>query len=254
MNLKVSIVTAVYNRVSTVADAIESVKGQSYKNIEYVTIDGMSTDGTDEVIKQYGPAVDISIREKDEGIYDALNKGINVASGDIVGFLHADDVLATPDVIQKIADCFSENECDAVYGDLVYVDAKNPSRIVRYWRSGEYGRKRFYRGWMPPHPTFYVRRQIYDQLGGYLTDIGSAADYECLIRLMVKHRIKVKYLPAIIVKMRTGGASNATLTSRLNANNSDRLSWMRNGLTPPLGLRITKPLSKLPQYFLRPRS
>ncbi len=250
--MKISVITAVRNCRNTVATAIESVRRQSYSDLEYITVDGMSDDGTDRVICDNASVISRSIRESDTGIYDALNKGLNATTGDVVGFLHADDFLASDDVIQQIAEQFRQTDVDAVYGDLVYVNAQRPETIVRYWKSGEYWKNRFRFGWMPPHPTVYIRREVYEQYGMYRTDIGSQADYECLLRLMYLHSIRVGYIPEVLVKMRQGGESNVSLKNRLRANAGDRAAWKVNGLQPPIGLRFTKPLSKLPQYFCKP--
>lgn len=211
----------------------------------------MSEDGTGEIIQQNRSELAKVIREPDQGIYDALNKGIRAATSDIVGFLHADDMLADQNVLHRVHDAFQQGEFDAVYGDLVYVDFDNPDKIIRYWKSGPFDRRKFRRGWMPPHPTVYIRKSIYESHGLYRDDIGSAADYECMVRLMYKHQIRVGYLPGVLVKMRVGGESNASIKNRLNANASDRQAWALNGLKPPFGLRLTKPLSKLPQYLFR---
>lgn len=248
--MKISIITAVYNSETTISGAIDSVANQD-SQVEHVVIDGMSNDGSDRIIAAKSDKISKAIREPDNGIYDALNKGIAYSTGDIVGFLHADDLLADAQVTTRIKNAFSDG-VQAVYSDLVYVNANDTQQIIRYWRGGEYKRSRFRFGWMPPHPTVYVAREVYEKLGTYRTDLGSAADYECLIRLMYLHKIKVKYLPFISVKMRVGGESNATIGNRLKANHSDRSAWIENGLKPPLGIRLTKPMSKLPQYFLRP--
>lgn len=250
--MKISLVTAVYNRRGTVGAAIDSVRHQTYSDVQYITVDGMSDDGTEHEIQKNASAISLSIREPDTGIYDALNKGLKAATGEVVGFLHADDFLASGDVVQRIADEFQDDDVDAVYGDLVYVSAQHPEKAVRYWKSGEYQKNRFRRGWMPPHPTVYVRREIYEKYGMYRTDIGSQADYECLLRLMFRHSIRVAYIPEVLVRMRQGGASNVSLKNRLLANAGDREAWKVNGLRPPFGLRFTKPLSKIPQYFRKP--
>lgn len=250
--MKISVVTAVYNRTETIAEAINSVAVQSCSDLEYVVVDGNSNDGTEQVIESNTESIHKSIRESDSGIYDALNKGIAASTGDVIGFLHADDLFADNQVIERIQQKFQSGDFDAVYGDLTYVAFDDPDRIIRYWRSGDYSRRKFWFGWMPPHPTVYVRREIYEQFGSYRVNHGSAADYECMVRLMVKNQIRVGYVPQVAVKMRVGGESNASIKNRLNANDADRKAWIENGLKPPFGLRFTKPLSKLPQYIRRP--
>ncbi len=247
--MKISVITAVYNRASTIGSTIRSVGAQNATDLEYIVVDGMSTDETSKIIAENSSLISTSIREPDTGIYDALNKGIQASTGDVIGFLHADDHFHDNDVLEKVRSKFSSGDIDAVYGDLLYVDAENPDRIIRYWKSGEYSVRRFRLGWMPPHPTVYVRREIYDRFGGYRTDFGSAADYECMIRLMAKHQIRVGYVPQVLLRMRVGGESNASLKNRLLANRDDRRAWVVNGLKPPFGLRIMKPLLKLPQYL-----
>ena len=249
--LKISIVTAVYNSEKTISDAIASVVRQS-SPAEHVVIDGMSNDGTKQIIAANSDKISKTVREPDNGIYDALNKGIAYSTGDIIGFLHADDLLADEMTLQRVQNKFASGDFDAVYGDLTYVDANNTEKIIRYWKSNEFNRQKFRRGWMPPHPTVYIRKNIYQEFGGYRTDLGSAADYECMIRLMYHHKIRVGYIPKVQVKMRVGGESNASVKNRLSANQADRQAWRENGLQPPWGLRFTKPLSKLPQYWQRP--
>lgn len=250
--MKISVVTAVYNRHVTIGDAIESVAAQSHPNLEHITVDAMSDDGSSEIIEQHSGSISRRIREPDKGIYDALNKGIQAATGEVVGFLHADDLFAHVDVIAWISDLMNSEDFDAVYGDLTYVGFQDPKKVIRYWQSGKYDRSRFRRGWMPPHPTVYVRREIYEKHGGYRTDLGSAADYECMVRLLYKNQIRVGYIPKIFVKMRVGGESNASLRNRLIANRNDQKAWIENGIKPPFGLRLSKPISKIKSYFMRP--
>ena len=251
--MKISVVTAVFNRRQTISDTIKSVASQNCDSLEYVVVDGMSNDGTADIIAVNENLIHKSVREADSGIYDALNKGIAISSGDVIGFLHADDLFADDSVIQRVQDKFRSGNYDAVYADLTYVAFDSPNLIARYWRSGEYSRRRFWYGWMPPHPTVYIRREIYEKFGGYRIDLGTAADYECMIRLMVKNEIRVGYVPHVAVKMRVGGESNASMKNRIKANVADQSAWIENGLKPPLGLRFTKPFSKLPQYWRRPR-
>jgi len=249
--LKISVVTAVYNRQETIGDAIKSVTSQNCEGLEHVVIDGMSSDRTAKIIDTNRESIDVSIREPDSGIYDALNKGIAASSGDVVGFLHADDLFADDSVIQRVQDKFQSGNYDAVYADLNYVAFENPDQVIRYWQSGDYFVSKFRFGWMPPHPTVYVKRDVYEKFGRYRLDHGSAADYECMVRLMVRNQIRVGYIPGVAVKMRVGGESNASLKNRLNANEADRKAWIENGLKPPFGLRFTKPFRKISQYFRR---
>jgi glycosyltransferase involved in cell wall biosynthesis len=250
---KISIVTAVFNRQRTIADTIESVLSQSYANIEYIVVDGMSNDGTNEVIDRYAEQIDTYVREPDDGIYDALNKGIARASGDVIGFVHADDLLAHDRVISAIADVFERKpETEAVYGDLLYVDENNTDRVVRYWRSGRYRRNRFFFGWMPPHPTCYIRRRCYEQYGDYDNSMSISADYDLLVRMFVKHEIRVEAIQDVLVKMRVGGVSNVSLRARRRANREDALAWSNSGLRKPFALRLIKPLRKIGQYWARP--
>ena len=249
--LKISVITAVYNREATVADAIKSVASQNCPDFEHVVIDGMSSDGTSEIVDSNRDTIDVSIREADSGIYDALNKGITASSGDVVGFLHADDLFADDSVILRVQQKFQSGDYDAVYADLIYVDSEDPDRVIRYWESGEYFISKFRYGWMPPHPTVYVKREIYEKFGNYRIDHGSAADYECMVRLMFRHQISVGYIPEVAVKMRVGGESNASIKNRVSANSADRAAWVENGLKPPFGLRFTKPFRKIPQFFRR---
>lgn len=251
---KITVITAVYNRAGTVGDAIESVLSQSYSNLEYIIVDGMSKDGTDRVVQKYSDKIDHIIREPDDGIYDALNKGVRAATGDIIGFLHADDVLAHASVLESIANAFVTHRVQAVYGDLVYVRAEPPHPIVRYWHSGPFDARKFRWGWMPPHPTVYLARECYDRWGGYRQDLDIAADYELLVRMMVANHISVAYVEDVLVNMRLGGKSNASVRNRLHANYEDRKAWELNGLPPPIGLRVTKPLRKLQQYWVRPKN
>ena len=249
-DMKVSIITAVYNRSDTVSNAIESVLSQTYTDIEYIVVDGMSNDGTDRVVSQYSDRIFHVVREKDRGIYDALNKGIRLASGEVIGFLHADDFLFDCNVVSRIVQEFRrESRLTGVYGDLDYVDSKDPSKLARRWISGGYDVRKFRYGWMPPHPTVYLRKACYDAHGVFREDLGSAADYELMPRMLFFAKIPMAYIPETLVCMRTGGASNASLLNRLKANRQDARAWIVNGTRPPLGLRILKPLRKLSQYF-----
>jgi glycosyltransferase len=247
--MKVSIITVTHNSVKYLQECIDSVVGQTYGNIEHIVIDGLSTDGTMEVIKKYDNHITRWVSEKDKGMYDAINKGMELASGEVIGILNSDDILASKDVISQIVNCFQENKIDSLYGDLVYVDQKNTKKIIRYWKGLSYDRARFNYGWMPAHPTFYFRKDLLCDLGGYETHYFTAADYEFMARYLYRFRISSKYLPLLIVKMRVGGQSNRNIMSRLRANRRDYLAMKRNDIPFPHIASILKPIIKLRQYY-----
>ena len=219
--MKVSIITIAYNSGKSIADAIDSVLGQTYPNIEYIVVDGQSKDDTMDIVKSFGTRITKHISEPDKGIYDALNKGIRLAGGDVVGFLHSDDIFAGPDVIADAVALFSEKQTDSIYGDLQYVYKNDTSRVFRNWKAGSFSMQKLRFGWMPPHPTFYVKKQVYDQYGLFNTDFRIAADYENMLRFLGKHRISTAYLPRVMVKMRVGGASNRSLKNIIQKSSED---------------------------------
>ena len=246
--MKISIITVAYNSASTIEDTIKSVTSQDYDNIEYIIIDGGSTDETMSIVERYSDRIEQIVSEKDKGIYDAMNKGVDRATGDVVGILNSDDFYTDNHVLSKVMSKFTE-ETDAVYADLVYVDQKNTDKIVRKWISGEYKSGAFKKGWMPPHPTFFVRKKIYEKFGSYRLKLRSASDYEFMLRVVHKHGISLAYLPEIIVKMRAGGESNASLKNRIRSNKEDRMAWELNDLKPGNLTFIRKPLSKISQFI-----
>jgi glycosyltransferase involved in cell wall biosynthesis len=246
--MKVTIITVTYNSAKFLEDCINSVAAQDFKNIEYIVVDGGSTDGTVAIIKHNEDKITKWVSEKDNGMYDAINKGMKWATGDIIGLLNSDDLLASKDVISSIVASFKQHKVDCVYSDLVYVERFNTQKIVRYWKGLSYKRKRFNYGWMPAHPTFYVRKDVIDHLGEYEPHFFTAADYEFMTRLLYKHRISAYYLPKLSVKMRTGGVSNVSLNSRFRANRRDYLSMKKNKVPFPFIVSLLKPLSKLNQY------
>lgn len=213
--MKVSIITICLNNKEFITSTIESVLKQSHKNIEYIVIDGGSTDGTLEIIKKYIGSISKYVSEKDKGIYDAMNKGVLLASGDIVGFLNADDMFYDNAVIQKIASVFTSNSIDSVYGNLVYVNCQDIARITRCWKSKEFRDGLFEKSWTPAHPTFYCKRALYKQFGFYRTDFKIAADVELMYRFLQKHRIRSKYIDADFVRMRDSGVSNRGIQSTI---------------------------------------
>lgn len=246
--MKVSVITAVYHNQAFIKDAIESVLSQKQVDLEYIIVDGGSNDGTVEVVKQYGERIHHFISEPDEGVYFALNKGIALATGDIIALLHSDDFYTHPYVLSQVVEAFSKNHCDAVYSNLYYVRGLNTNKIVRLWDSGEYKTDDFYMGWMPPHPAFFVKRDLYQKFGAFNTSLKSAADYELMLRFIHKQNISLCYIPKFFVKMRTGGTSNRTLFNRLRANLEDRKAWHINGLKPKWYTLLLKPAIKLRQY------
>ena len=249
--MKISIITVCYNSEKTIADCITSVVNQSYDNLEYIVIDGKSTDTTMEIIASFGDQIFKVVSEKDKGMYDAINKGIRMASGDIIGVLNSDDYYTNELVIEDVMSKFKEANADALYADLNYVDQIDTNNVVRYWKSGDYKPNSFLSGWMPPHPTFFIRKEWYLKYGEYSLELVSAADYELMLRMVLKHGARLAYLPRVIVNMRVGGMSNSSLRNRLRANKEDRKAWEINGLTPKSYTLIFKPLRKIIQYVKR---
>lgn len=248
--MTVSIVTVSFNNRETLQKTISSVFSQKFEDLEYILVDGNSTDGTKALLKQHDDKITEWISEPDDGMYDAMNKGIEMASGDVIGFLHADDFYTGPNVVQNIVSQMEKDRSDACYADLHYVDSEQIGKVVRKWNSGDYEHGAFLYGWMPPHPTFFVKRKIYEKYGAFKTNFGTAADYELMLRFLHKHKVSVSYLPKTIVHMRTGGDSNSSLKNRFLANIHDRRAWTVNGLSPRFYTLYLKPLRKLGQFIL----
>ena len=248
LNIKISVITPVLNNAGTIRDCIESVQKQTV-SAQHIFIDGVSTDGSLELIKELAARNSIIISEPDRSEYDAMNKGLALADGDIVGVLNADDFYAHDKVLEKVLNVFLDCEIGACYGDLVYVDQLVVQKVKRYWKSGDYRKERFYSGWMPPHPTFFLRRELLEKYGYYRLDCSSAADYELMLRYLLKYQVKAKYIPEVLVKMRIGGKSNLSLKQRLIANRFDKKAWEVNGLKPRPWTLVLKPLSKIGQYL-----
>lgn len=246
--MKVSIITATYNSAQTVRDTLRSIELQSYTDIEHLVIDGGSKDNTLDLIRQFGH-VSTLVSEPDQGIYDAMNKGIQLATGDIIGILNSDDYYPDADVIANVVRHFEETGCDALYADLVYVDPVQTNKVVRKWKSGEYRRSNFLTGWMPPHPTFFVKKEVYDKFGCFDIRLRSAADYELLLRLLFKQDVATSYLPKVLVHMRSGGMSNRSFKNRLRAHLEDYRAWSFNGLRPKWYTVVLKPVRKVFQYL-----
>ncbi|KGE71129.1 glycosyltransferase family 2 protein [Spirochaeta lutea] len=248
--MKISVITVSFNNEQTIADTIQSIKEQDHRNIEYIIIDGASQDTTLQVIDSFGPVVSHVVSEPDRGIYDAMNKGIGIASGDAIGFLNADDMYYDSKVLSDVDLLFKRTNSDVVYGDIEFVDPVHTNRVKRKWRAGEYKPGSFVRGWMPPHPAFFAKKSIFLKYGSFRLDLGSSADYELMLRFLHVNKVPAVYLSRMCVKMRLGGASNANLGNRLLANSNDKKSWVVNGIRPKWYTTILKPLRKISQFFV----
>lgn len=248
MNPKVSIITVCYNSAKTIEDTIQSVINQNYDNIEYIIIDGLSTDNTLEIVNKYQDKIAKVISEKDAGLYDAINKGVKLATGDIIANINSDDFYIDNNVIADVVAKMEEKKSDTLYADLYYVDESDTNKVTRNWVSGEYKKGMFFKGWMPPHPTFFVRKSVYDNYGKFNLELKSAADYEIMLRFIHKHECSISYLPRVVVRMRVGGVSNSSIKNRLKANREDKQAWKINGLKPKSYTLIFKPLSKILQF------
>ena len=247
--MKITVITVSFNSAASIADTLDSVAAQTHQNIEHIVIDGASTDGTVGIVRARGKHVAQLISEPDRGIYDAMNKGLRLATGDLVGFLNADDMFAHHGVVASIARAAEqEPEADSVYGDLVYVRADRPDQVLRYWRSGEFTRSKLRFGWMPPHPTFYVRTAKLSEIGHFNDQLRIAADYEFVLRWLAAPNARAAYIPDVLVRMRVGGASNQSLKAILRKSREDLWALRHNriGGWPTL---ICKNLRKLPQFL-----
>ena len=254
--MRISVVTVCYNAAATVADAAQSVLGQvphpdAPFDLEYIVVDGGSSDSTLEILASFRDRIATLISEPDYGLYDAMNKGIRAATGDVVAILNADDVYASNDVFARIVQAFTASSTDAVYGDLNYVAADDLSRVTRRWRSGACSPGAFRRGWMPPHPALFVRRSCYSRWGMFNLSLRSAADYELMLRFIHRHGMTLTYLPETLVLMRAGGVINASLNHRIRAHREDWKAWRMNGYHASLFTMLAKPLRKLPQFLSR---
>ncbi len=247
--MKISIITVTYNSAATVEQTINSVLSQNYKDVEYIIVDGSSTDNTLQIIGKYKDKISKIISEKDNGLYDALNKGLEFVSGDVVGILHSDDFYIDNTILEKYANTFIKNNSEAVYSDLFYVNKDDTDKVIRKWKSGNYKPNSFLHGWMPPHPTFFVKTEVYKKFGKFNLDFKHSADYEIMLRFVHRYKIKINYLHEFTIKMRVGGQSNASVENRLNANIEDRKAWKVNGLKPRFYTSYLKPFRKILQFF-----
>lgn len=247
----ISVVTVVFNRVDTIGAAIDSVVQQTRPAFEHVVQDGGSNDGTLEVIRARARDEMSLVSASDRGIYDAINKGIGRAKGDVIGLMHSDDAFANPQALQWISQAF-EADVDGVYGDLEYVSAEDPNRVVRYWRAGAYSRSKLARGWMPPHPTLYLKRDVFERFGDYDTDFRISADYEAMLRYLTRGQIKLAYVPRVLVRMRLGGMSNGSVSNLIAKSREDYRAIRRHDVGG-LGTLFLKNFSKVTQFVQRGR-
>jgi len=245
--LKISLITVTFNAEDTIKRCIESVLAQDYNHIEYIIVDGASTDNTLNIIAQYKHRTQIVISEPDSGIYDAMNKGIRAATGQIIGMLNADDVFAAPDVLSRVACAFATTETSIVYGNLNYM--KPEGQIIRIWHAGSYRVGAFNFGWMPPHPTFYCHKRLFDEFGYYDTQYGTAADYELMLRFIHANGLWPYYLNRLMINMEVGGVSNKNFSNRLKAWKFDLKAMGKNGVLFPHLAIVLKPLRKIFQYM-----
>lgn len=247
--MKVSIITSCFNRENTIREAIESILSQSYIDIEYIVIDGASSDNSLNIIKEYKNDITAIISEPDNGIYEGINKGIRHATGDIIGLLHSDDLLYSKDTIAHIVAAFNENNADIVYGDGLFVNEQN-SRVVRNWISGTYSKKKMKRGWLPLHPTVYIKKEYFDRLGYYDESFKISADSEFLVRYFYENNLNIHYLNEYIVRMRMWGASTKLSKNKQKWEEDFRL-YKQHNFNPYISL-MGKILSKIPQFINRP--
>ncbi len=247
--MKISLLTVSHNSAATIADTIESIRKQDYPAIEYIIVDGDSKDGTVEIIKQHSTFITRWLSEPDKGIYDAMNKAIGLATGEVVGILNSDDFYFDSTIISQVAAAFENQDIDAVFGDLIFVDPNNLKKTVRTYSSAKWNPTKFAKGFMPAHPTFFVRRKYYGQFGLFKTDYKIAADYELLIRFLYVNKLRYKYLPLTMVKMRKGGASSRNLMSNVVLNNEIIRACRENGIRTNIFKVYPKYFTKLFELF-----
>ena len=251
--MKVSIITVTFNSVSVINDCLDSISSQEYDNIQHIVIDGASTDGTLSILESKHSQLNTLISKPDNGIYDAMNKGIKIATGDIIGFLNSDDFYPNNKVISKVVKEFEKDSfLDACYSDLIYVDQFNTSKTIRYVKSSKFQEGLFSKGWCPPHPTFFVRRSVYKKFGNFDLSYKFASDVDLMMRFLEKYKIKSKYIPEVWVKMRMGGVTNKNLKNIWLQNKEIIHSFNKNNLSVNLlKFLILKIISRILQYFKR---
>lgn len=250
--MRISIITVCFNSIKTINDTLHSIWSQDFNDIELIIVDGFSTDGTVDYLLSNKHRINHLISEKDSGVYDAMNKGLSLASGDIIGIINSDDIFSNNQVLSIVNKCFKCNtKIDACYGDIRIIKSNTTSYFnnSRIWKSGVLKRESFRMGWMMPHPALFVKRRVYTDLGNFSLDLGTSADYEFILRCFYFNKLTAYYVPREFVVMRRGGKSSASLKNRLLANNFDSKAWRVNGAVPPLFLRFLKPIQKIPQWI-----
>ena len=249
--MKISIITVCFNSESTIHDTIQSVIDQSYDDIEYIIIDGASGDNTLNIINEFKGNISYLISEPDEGLYYAMNKGIGLATGEIIGILNSDDLYFNKDTLQKVVSLFkSDDDVEVVYGDLIYVSSDDTNRVVRYWKSKPYYNSFFEDANVPPHPAFFVKKSLYDRIGLYNTVLKLASDYEFMLRAMKANIVKSIYIPMVLVRMRLGGETNKSIINIIKGNGEISIAWRVNGFSLPVLYWPKKTLNKISQYWI----
>ena len=246
--MKISLITVTYNCAETLSDTFDSVRSQNCEQLEYIVIDGGSSDRTVDIIKQNEDIISFWESEADEGIYDAMNKGLRRATGDVIGFLHSDDMFFSGNTLKSIIEVAEDKSPDVIYGDLEYVNAKSTDKVIRRWNSSDFKDSLLKQGWMPPHPTLYIRKQIVEETGFFDTSFRIAADYDYILRLFTRKGLKTHYMPKVIVKMRLGGESNKSVSNIIRKSKED-IRALRKNKVGGLFTLIGKNLSKIPQFF-----
>jgi glycosyltransferase involved in cell wall biosynthesis len=250
--VKISIITVVFNNERTIEDTILSIEAQTHSDIEHIVVDGASTDGTMDVLQRHRGKIAQLVSEPDEGIFDAMNKGIRLATGEVIAFLNADDIYADNTVLAQVAAVFSDTAVDACYADLVYVDPVDLNKVVRFWKSQDFKPGLFQKGWVPAHPTFFARKKVYQQYGDYDVGLRLASDFELMLRFLEKFKVKSVYVPRVFVKMRTGGVSNNSILNIIQQNMDIYRACKKNSVPVSPLFAFTKIISKLSQFYSKP--
>lgn len=249
--MKISIITVCFNAEAHIDETLRSVVMQDHRDIEHIVVDGGSTDGTMAKVQRYREVIAHVVSEQDKGVYDAMNKGLRLATGEVVAFVNAGDMIARRDVLTAMAKEFALDNADVIYGDALMVDPEDITKVKRFWKGGDYDRENFRKGWMPPHLGTYIRRSAYQRLGLFREDLKVSADYELMFRFLYKHRLRARYVPRVLVRFRLGGVSNRSIAHVWRANLEVFKAWKLNGEQVSPLIVVRKPISKLWQYFKR---